>query len=206
MTRDLFTAYDRCLEYDEKLKEFNAFRFTDFTFRKFFEAASVQDYFRNTVFVFVGDHGIPGDAGDRFPKAWTEQRLTSEHVPLLFYGPGIVEAGRRPEPCSQVDVMATVAGFAKQTVSNTGLGRNLMDHPTPFAFIFNPEARQIGIVKDSLFYRTDLKGNAPELVSVNHNGPLKITDFPKNKIDSLASLSNGIYETAAYLLLHNKKK
>ena len=34
-----------------------------FGYQKFFEAASKEPYFKNTIFVFVGDHGIRGDAG-----------------------------------------------------------------------------------------------------------------------------------------------
>ena len=191
--------------YDDKLKEFNAFRYTDFTFQQFIQAAQKETYFKNTLFVFVGDHGIPGEAGESFPKAWTEQRLTSEHVPLLFYAPGLLTPEIKNQPCSQVDVMATIAGIVGQPVKNTGLGRNLMQTPEPFAFIFNPEARQIGIVKDSVFFRTNLKGEQEELVSVLNNQQLNRKKFSKERMDSLKKLSSGIYQTAAYLLLNNKK-
>jgi phosphoglycerol transferase MdoB-like AlkP superfamily enzyme len=63
--------------------QFNAFRYTDFNFEKFIEAAKEQ-YFNNTIFVFVGDHGLRGDAGDMFPKAFSKQGILAEHVPLLF--------------------------------------------------------------------------------------------------------------------------
>lgn len=192
--------------YDDKLKEFNAFRYTDFTFQQFINAAQKEAYFKNTLFVFVGDHGIPGEAGEKFPHSWTEQRLTSEHVPLLFFAPGILSPSVKTQPCSQVDVMATIAGIVKQPVKNTGLGRNLMQNQIPFAFIFNPEARQIGIVKDSVFYRSDLKGEQEELVSVVNNRKLNFKENSSSRIDSLRLLSSGIYQTAAYLLLNNKKK
>jgi phosphoglycerol transferase MdoB-like AlkP superfamily enzyme len=64
--------------------EYNAFRYADFSIRKFMEAAAKEKYFQNTLFVFVGDHGIRGDAGSMFPKAWTDEGLTNMHVPLLF--------------------------------------------------------------------------------------------------------------------------
>src|SRR5690606_15380921 len=65
----------------QSVEEYNAFRYTDFCYRKFMEAASKEAYFNNTLFVFIGDHGIGGDAGNLFPLAWKE--LTSQHVPLL---------------------------------------------------------------------------------------------------------------------------
>ena len=44
--------------------ELNAFRYTDFSFQTFIEAAKKEKYFNNTIFVFVGDHGIRGNAGE----------------------------------------------------------------------------------------------------------------------------------------------
>ncbi len=51
----------------ESLEELNAFRYTDFSYRTFIEAARKEKYFNNTIFVFIGDHGIPGNAGNMFP-------------------------------------------------------------------------------------------------------------------------------------------
>src|SRR6267142_1855474 len=69
------------------------------------------NYFPNTIFVFIGDHGIPGDAGNMFPRAWTEQRLTCEHVPLLIYAPRFLQPQRLPKICSQIDILPTIAGL-----------------------------------------------------------------------------------------------
>ncbi len=51
----------------ESDEEMNAFRYTDFGYKKFMEAAQKEKYFSNTVFVFIGDHGIPGNADALFP-------------------------------------------------------------------------------------------------------------------------------------------
>ncbi len=71
----------------ESNDELNAFRYTDFSFQTFIEAAKKEKYFNNTIFVFVGDHGIRGDVGNMFPQAWNADGLTTQHVPLLFYSP-----------------------------------------------------------------------------------------------------------------------
>ena len=84
--------------------ELNAFRYTDFGYRKFIEAAKSSPYFNNTIFVFVGDHGIRGDAAGMFPKAWTEQALTTVHVPLLFYSPTLFKGSKRDNVVSQLDI------------------------------------------------------------------------------------------------------
>src|SRR5205085_8338517 len=106
--------------------EYNAFRYTDFCYRKFFESAKRESYFNNTLFVFVGDHGINGDVGNMFPHAWTDE-LSSEHVPLLFYDPSMLSPKEYSFNASQIDILPTLAGICKISYHNTTLGRDLLD-------------------------------------------------------------------------------
>ncbi len=187
----------------ESNEELNAFRYTDFCFRKFMEAAAKEKYFSNTLFVFIGDHGIPGNAGEMFPDAWTKQRLTSEHVPLLFYAPGLVASQRVHRIASQIDVLPTIAGICRIPYTNTTLGRNLLDSTffdKQLAFIVDPDNGMTGIVNDSVYYRHPIRKLEGEMVSIINNGqPVADTAW-------LRQLTEGIFETSKYLLLHNKKK
>ncbi|WP_315821925.1 LTA synthase family protein [Paraflavitalea speifideaquila] len=157
----------------ENVDELNAFRYTDFSYRKFIEAARAEKYFNNTIFVFIGDHGIPGNAGTMFPQAWTEQRLTSMHVPLLMYSPALVKPRRTDMICSQVDVLPTLASLANISYTNTTLGKDLLDSTThPFAFIFDPDNNMSGIVKGDYF-----SGINPKVARMNYS-PLSTIPFP----------------------------
>ena len=190
----------------ESNEEMNAFRYTDFGYRTFIETASKEKYFSNTVFLFIGDHGIPGDAGTMFPRAWTDQRLSAEHVPLLIYSPGLITPERISGYCSQVDVLPTLAGLCNIPYQNTTLGRDLLDTARykgkALSFIYDPDQGVIGVVRDGYFYRKQLKTAKEEMVSVTGNDP--VPDGPLKK--ELRKLSEGIYETAKYMLLKNKKK
>lgn len=188
----------------ESNEELNAFRYTDFCFQKFMEAASKEKYFDNTLFVFIGDHGIPGNAGEMFPEAWTKQRLTSEHVPLLFYAPKLLSPQRINRIASQIDVLPTIAGLCGINYTNTALGRDLLDstlHSKQLAFIVDPDNAMIGIVNDSVYYRKQIRSNEGEIVSIIDNRPV-----PVNNTAYLRQLTEGMFETAKYLLLNNKKK
>ena len=188
----------------ESNEELNAFRYTDFCFQKFIEAASKEKYFNNTLFVFIGDHGIPGNASEMFPDAWTKQRLTSEHVPLLFYAPRVLLPQRIHRIASQVDVLPTIAGLCGIAYTNTTLGRDLLDSAAqsgPLAFIVDPDNAMIGVVNDSVFYRQQIRSAKGELVSIIDNRPA-----PANNQAQLRQLTEGIFQTAKYLLLNNKKK
>ncbi|HEY6064009.1 MAG TPA: LTA synthase family protein, partial [Chitinophagaceae bacterium] len=63
--------------------ELNEYAYIEYSFKTFFDAAAKEKYFNNTIFVFVGDHGLRGNAGNMFPKIWDEEAITSHHVPLL---------------------------------------------------------------------------------------------------------------------------
>lgn len=193
----------------ESEDEYNAFRYTDFCYRKFMEAAKKEAYFNNTIFVFVGDHGIGGDAHDMFPQVWT-QELTGMHVPLLFYAPGLLAPKEYGFPVSQCDVLPTVAGLCKIAYTNTTMGRDVL---SPFiqqnpalqtAFIYNPDKRRIGIVKDSLFFSFGIDGKLKEQVySIVGNSIPTLSTQQRNQ---LHDLTEAWYQTARYLLLHNKAK
>jgi phosphoglycerol transferase MdoB-like AlkP superfamily enzyme len=191
------------VSYSDKLKEYNAFRYTDYTYRKFIEAAAKESYFANTIFVFIGDHGIPGDVGEMFPRAWSNQRLTSLHVPLLFFGKGI-SPQRLSMVCSQVDVLPTIAGICKIPYTNSTLGRDLLDssHVRPFAFTFDPDNRQTGIIMSDFLYRRNMQTGNEEIASLK-NADAKIPDSLKKEMEEL---NRAVYESARYLLFNNKKK
>jgi phosphoglycerol transferase MdoB-like AlkP superfamily enzyme len=194
----------------ESNEEMNAFRYTDFSYQKFMETAKQEKYFDNTIFVFVGDHGIRGNAGDMFPKSFTEQGLTCEHVPLLFYAPKLIKPFRSSQVCSQIDILPTIATIAKVPYSNNTLGRSLTDTASPnkekFAFIIDHDAKTIGLISDKYYYLKNFKSKKEELVSVLNNDAATVTKVPDSIKTYLRKLTDAYYETAKYLLLNNKKK
>ncbi|AXY78225.1 alkaline phosphatase family protein [Paraflavitalea soli] len=191
----------------ESLEELNAFRYTDFSYRTFIEAARKEKYFTNTIFVFIGDHGIPGNAGTMFPQAWTEQRLTSMHVPLLFYSPALIAPRRSSMISSQVDVLPTIAGLSNISYTNTTLGKDLLDSTTrPFAFIFDPDNNMSGVVKGDYFFRHQPKSGKDELFSITTNTLPGKDSLSEAAGRDMKQLTEALHETAKYLLLNNKKK
>jgi phosphoglycerol transferase MdoB-like AlkP superfamily enzyme len=202
----------------ESNEEMNAFRYTDFGYQKFMEAAQKEAYFKNTIFVFVGDHGIRYNGTlDHFPKAWTEQGLSCEHVPLLFYAPGLLKPQRISNICSQVDILPTIASLAKIPYTNNSLGRNLFDTIVPmsqfktpisrdYAFIIDHDVHTIGLVSNQYYYLKNLKTGKEELVSMAGNKTISVNEETTGTKNYLQKLTDAYYETAKYLLLNNKKK
>lgn len=191
----------------ESLDEFNAFRYTDFAFRKFMETARQAPYFDNTVFVFIGDHGIGGNAAAMFPGAWTDQRLTCYHVPLLFYAPKLLKPQRIHSVASQVDVLPTVAGLAGISYRNGALGRDLLAQQardggrSNTAFTVDHNSKTIGAVHGSYYGNHQVGGTRQEFVWADFAAPASAgASGEEHRL-----LAEAFYETARYLLLHNKK-
>ncbi|RYD83402.1 MAG: alkaline phosphatase family protein [Sphingobacteriales bacterium] len=203
---------DTLLKYGYKENdELNAFRYSDYCFKKFFEAASKEKYFNNTIFVFVGDHGVTGNAGGLYPQSFTKQGLTASHVPLLFYAPELLPAQRIAAVCSQADLLPSIAALARLPHTNTTMGRNLFDTTVrnnwqPFSFNNNPSTHFISLVNEQYYYGKNIETGVVEFASVLNNEPVPAnaaTDSAKKK---MALLTEAFNETAKYLLQHNKKR
>lgn len=195
----------------ESNAELNAFRYSDFAFRTFLEAAEKEAYFSNTIFAFVGDHGLRGYAGAEFPEAWQESGLTIHHVPLLFYAPKLLQPRLSHRTCSQLDLLPSVTALAGVSFVNTTMGRNLMDTLQPKvayphnAFIFDPTIRQIGMVTDRYVYTKSLISGKEQILYSLKETPGTAKTEKSAHLRALRALTEAWYETANYMLFTNKK-
>lgn len=191
----------------ESNEEFNAFRYSDYCLKRFFEVASKEPYFKNTVFAIVGDHGIPGNAKNLLPDAFTDLRLNAMHVPMLIYQEGMIPQ-RFDFPCSQLDVLPTVASYVGIPYTNTSFGRNLLDTSLQhFAYIYDHDTKATGVVVDDYYFRmrVDVKGKENiDLAYTKSNVPIP-TQTKDSIIPILKKYTESFYETAKYLLTNNKK-
>jgi phosphoglycerol transferase MdoB-like AlkP superfamily enzyme len=189
-------------------EEYNAMRYMDFCIADFMKQAQQQPYFNNTIFLFIGDHGIRGDGGSLVPKGYTDKGLTCEHVPLLVYAPGRLAPVRHDFVCSQVDVLPTVAGLAGVSYRNNTLGRDLFqiakDSTAPkFAFIFDGDTRSYGIIHDDYFFTRPIGSGSgkEELIYMGNTNP---APPPPANFD-YKKVAEAVYETSVWWFFNNKK-
>lgn len=197
----------------ESVVEYNSFRYSDFCFAKFMEEAKSSEYFHNTIFVFVGDHGVAGNANATYPPVWTSQRLTDEHVPLLFYAPYLLKAQKRGEVVSLIDVLPTIAGFIHQPYTNSTLGRDLLrsTKKNNYAFITNSQGK-IGMVTDQFYFTMNLNlSEHPELYRPEEQlhslsgEPLPFNSYQLDSIrQKMKTVTYAMYETGKWMLMNNK--
>ena len=199
-------AKDSLLKYGfENNEEYNAFRYTDFCIEQFMEAAKKEKYFNETLFVFIGDHGIKGDAGEMLPKSFTEQGLTNMHIPFLFYAPSLLSPKEYSIPVSQVDVMPSIAALCNIPYTNTTLGKNVFNtilQNNNTIFLYDDFNQQIGVLNNDYYYGYPLKNSQKSLlVSVQNNDKVKNDSMQH----TMNILTKTLYETSKYLIIHNPK-
>ncbi len=102
-----------------------AMRYSDWALGQFFEKARKEPYFKDTLFVVVGDHGFGNN------KQITEMDLGRFNVPLLLIGPGIQEkfGPRNHTVGTQIDIVPTIMGRLGGAVRHQCWGRDLLNLP-----------------------------------------------------------------------------
>lgn len=190
----------------ESHEEYNAFRYMDFCLRKFMENAKKEAYFEKTLFVFIGDHGIRGNATKILPNVFTEQGINNMHVPLLFYAPNALEPAVYNTPASQIDVLPSIAHLCNLSYVNTTLGRNLfdvIDRPDNHVFLFDDFRKLLGVFNSSYYYNYHIDN--PEIYSFS-----SVTNNEAVQNDSAATMmrfiTDAFYETSKYMLQNNRKQ
>jgi phosphoglycerol transferase MdoB-like AlkP superfamily enzyme len=190
------------------IEEYNAFAYSDYAFKTFIETAKKEKYFANTIFVFVGDHGVEGNAKAMYPDVWTNNRLSDEHVPLLFYAPSLLQPKQYEKVVSQIDVLPTIAGLVHQPYLNTTLGRDVLNPATTNsgAFVIHHDEGKIGWVTDSFYFIKNIRFEQEQLLPVLSNKPywsLQEEEILKKKA---SAFTTAFYETAKWMLVNNKPK
>lgn len=192
----------------ESLQEFQSFCYTDYCFKTLIENAKKQNWFDNTIFVFVGDHGVEGETSAMYPNAWDKGSLSDEHVPLLFYAPQLLTPQIRHEVVSQIDLLPTLAGMLHQPYVNTTLGRDVLNskNKTDAAFIIHHDEGSIGVITDDYYFVKNLRITKKNLMPVNSNSLLLTRQQEDSIKNNLSQLTSAIYETAKWMLVNNKDK
>ena len=102
--------------------------YTDMALRRFFERASSEPWFSNTLFVFTADHSLWSESVPQYQNS-----LGSMAVPILYYFPGVIEPLVDTQPTQQIDILPTILSYLSYDEPFFGYGRSLFDNSTkPF--------------------------------------------------------------------------
>ncbi|NLJ82208.1 MAG: sulfatase-like hydrolase/transferase [Bacteroidales bacterium] len=106
--------------------------YTDLAFRKFFDRAKNQPWFKNTIFVFIADHVSP--------QKYAEITNTPKGSTAIFYfiyAPGSNLKGLDSSVTQQLDVMPTLLGLIGHQKPYFAFGRDVFNEKERFPMASN---------------------------------------------------------------------
>ncbi len=177
---------------------YNTFKYTDYELGKFFEQIKNKKYFKNTLFVILGDHSKSFHNDVEFDHR-------KSYVPCLFYAPKILTSpAKNNKISSQIDVVPTIFNILNMSVKNSFFGKNMFNAKNPekdFAIIVS--GNYLGYIKKDFFYSSKL-GKDERLV--------KMTDFSfkdyktehRELVEEMKTEANALLETSFYLFKNKK--
>lgn len=177
---------------DEKER---ASQYADWAVKQFIEAARKQSWYKNTVFVFTGDHGqIMNDPYD--------MPITYHHVPLIVHCPGVLPPAVNHHLGYQPDLVKTLASLLHVQYPNFSFGVNILQEQRPLVFFSADD--KIGYVTDDDFFFYHLLGSdRKKMVKYAATDGKDYYPQHKQRADSLYGITRSLYNAAQYYLHNN---
>lgn len=175
--------------------EFQIVAFADDAIRQFFADAEKQSWFKNTIFVLLGDHGkIVGTQTYEMP-------LSLNHIPLIIYSPAFTDMPTTvSNPGGQVDVFPTIMGLLDRSYMNNTFGVDMFKTKRPYMFFSSDNA--LGCIDEKYFYTYNFKSKIDGLYEYSENSSDNLLSQFKQKADSMNLYSAAMFQTANYMLKH----
>ena len=161
--------------------------YTDFALRRFFEYASQQPWFDNTLFVLTADH--------------TNQLTTPEYrntrglfaVPIAFYSPARLAPDVRSQSAvSQIDIMPSVLNFLGYDKPYFAFGEDCLTQPKkhPWAVIYNHPLFEILSPESEVVLNERTPANEEEEVMLQYLKAF-IQQYTDRMINNQLTIENG---------------
>ena len=105
--------------------------YTDYALKRFFDAAKIQPWFANTIFVLVADHG-----NLTFYEEYTKP-INRFAVPIIIYKPNSKYVGVDDDLAQQIDIYPTILDMIGYKKPFRSWGRSLFDKKSSIPFVIN---------------------------------------------------------------------
>lgn len=132
------TANHKCVAY------------VDGAFRRFFDRFGDEEWFRNTVFVFVADHVSSEKFSEEFRHSPDDYRIFG-----FIYAPESSLFGEHRTPVSQIDLMPTLLGLLGNREPYFAFGRDIFNEHAGTPFAINYDNNMFQAVTDRYLIRFD---------------------------------------------------
>jgi phosphoglycerol transferase MdoB-like AlkP superfamily enzyme len=181
---------------DGKDEQERATQYADWSIGHFIEKAKKQEWFNNTLFVFLGDHGSNHGRSYHMDIAFNQ-------VPCLFYCPTKLTACENDDPSVQMDVFPTIMGILGYGYQNRTFGLDLLKQKRPYAF-FSQDDRMGCLDNDHYYYDLLFWGGKEYLVEYKELHEKNLMTEKPRTADSLKNYMMTMLQAANYILVNQK--
>lgn len=178
-------------------EEVNNFKYADYALGKYFREIRDSNYFQDTIFVMVGDHGVHLRGKGFIP-------VDEYRVGALFYAPNILKPEKITRPISQLDIAPTILGLLGGSYRTTFFGNDLFtcDEDAEYSLMVYGKKRY-GIISRSLLTILGETGDNLSYTRDPSNKIWKETPYSEEH-DKMARFSTAILQTSEKLLQEKK--
>ncbi|MFM2156335.1 MAG: hypothetical protein RL516_1084 [Bacteroidota bacterium] len=170
-------------------------RYTDYALQKFFEEAPKHPWFKNTLFVIIGDH-----CGSSAGKS--EMPILKYQIPCLIYAPELIQPMQVDKLCSQVDVVPTLAGIMNWSYESTFFGKNILTMTPNDERAFIGTYQKLGYIKGNKLMVLSPQKKFAQFSFDRYTGDMKEEKVEsKFKTDAIS-----IYQTAEHMFVKGLNK
>lgn len=170
--------------------------YADYSLKTFIDLSSKQSWFKNTIFVFVADHGSAIDG-------LYDMSTDYNHTPLIFYAPEIIKDHKSIySMAGQIDIFPTLMGLLNLSYENNTLGIDLLNESRPYIFISADD--KYGVLDDEWFLvvRSD---KSKSLYKYRDRNTYNFADEKIDIVERMNVYAQSNLQTFQYLLRSNKQ-
>ncbi|AUI68121.1 LTA synthase family protein [Beggiatoa leptomitoformis] len=171
-------------------------RYADYALGKFIEAARQKEWFNQTVFIVVADHGARVYGKADIP-------LRTYQIPLLIFAPNHIQPTVVERPIGQMDIAPTVLGLLGLEYEAPFFGQNVFNLPPeqPSILLFNHN-HAVALKQGDILSLLDLNGKTNQVTyDATHERFTPLQQVDKNQLD----LTTAYYQLAVEQFQHHQK-
>ncbi len=170
------------------------YQYADWAVTNFMRKCATTDWYQNTVFVLVGDHGLKLNDVDEVP-------LSYNHVPLIIHAPALFKTGKVMHGmANQTDIYPTVMGILGLPYVQNTLGYDLLHENRPYAFFSQDE--KMGVINDKFLFVSRKSGH--ESISLyNEDQGRDLSDQYRTTKDEMRSYATQMLQVSEWMIEKN---
>jgi phosphoglycerol transferase MdoB-like AlkP superfamily enzyme len=166
--------------------------YADWSLNKFLNLAKQQNWYQNTLFIFVADHGA-------YMQAKYEIALNYFHVPFIVYSPFNQHIHKTYTKIgSQIDVFPTVMGLLNLPYLNNSLGIDLLKENRKYALLNDDD--KIGIIDNKYLCIMKDYGKKNELYLYKHGDKTNYAQKYPDKVTEMVNFAKAHLQVTQYMI------